>query len=370
MRRPRPSSDKLTKMFRPSLQREDAPLAAALVFGALVMFAQPLRFALSVAEDISRADQAKRQVTDMERLMTVSGALANTVDSAGFRTEVWRHVPAFVDDRQAWLAIEARGEWQWMIEPSSDAHDTLDLIPTLLQRAEIGQRRHQGLALFPLKIAGRATGLLAVQDSPPLTVVDESRIHALVAILSAAVKNVQLFEHVQLTSVSDALTGCFNRARGFEMLETELRRMKRVGRPLSIIMYDVDSFKAINDEHGHLVGDNLLRAVGETFRRTLRTSDIKCRYGGDEFLVILPDTPLEGADHVSDHVRRSIERLEISGRTRAISCRLSLGVAAAAEGEIDPVALVRRADENLYQDKRRRSPNLRLFTGGQSSARG
>lgn len=208
-----------------------------------------------------------------------------------------------------------------------------------------------------------------MRNSPPLTIVDESRIHALVAILSAAVKNVQLFEHVQLTGVSDALTGCCNRARGFEMLEVELRRIKRHGRPLSIIMYDVDSFKAINDDHGHLVGDSILRAVGETFRRTLRTSDVKCRYGGDEFLVILPDTPIEGAAHVGDHVRRSIEQIEIPGHTGPISCRVSLGIAAAVEVETDPVALVRRADEALYQDKRRRSPNLRLFTGGQTFAR-
>ncbi len=175
----------------------------------------------------------------------------------------------------------------------------------------------------------------------------------LAVILSVAVKNVHLFRQMQLDSVSDALTGCFNRAHAFATLDSELRRSKRSKRPLSVVMFDIDGFKAINDEFGHVSGDTLLQSIGATLERTLRTSDVKCRYGGDEFLAILPDTPLEGAEQVAEHLRRAIERLEVSSPAHTVSCRISVGVSGATPGETDPIALVTRVDAALYRDKKR-----------------
>lgn len=373
----------------------DGLLLLGLIAGAAVMFGQPLRTMLSRAEDVSRtygldvvpalvilvlvltvrlyqrqrdaaaaaqiaardAEDAKRQTRDMTRLVDASHALANALDHGQLRVEAWRHVPALTGGRTAWVAASEPQAWHWVMEADAEREARLlNLAPTLLQRAEAGERRFEGWAIFPLRTSGRPSGVLAVEDAPPLTAVDERRIEALAAIVSIAAKNVQVFQQMQVSSVSDALTGCFNRAHAFATLDSELRRARRSNRASSIVMIDVDDFKRINDAHGHVQGDAVLASIGETLRRTLRSSDIKCRYGGDEFVVILPETPLDGAEQVAEHLRRAIERVEHPGRTRPFSVGVSLGAAAALEGEVDVMALVERAEAALYRDRARRAP--------------
>lgn len=385
----------------------DGRLLLGLVVGAAVMFGQPLRQILSQAEDVSRlygvdvvpalvilvlvltvhlyqrqrdaaaamalaerdAADAKRTTRDLSRLVDASHALANALDHGQLRVEAWRHVPALTGGRSAWVAVTEPNAWHWVMEADGDqeAH-LLDLAPTLLQLTEAGERRHNGWALFQLRSSGRPLGVLAVEDAPTLTEVDEQRLETLAAIISIAVKNVQLFAQMQVSSVSDALTGCFNRAHAFATLDNELRRAKRNRRPLSILMIDVDDFKRINDEHGHLCGDAVLESLGETLRRTLRSSDVKCRYGGDEFIIILPETPIDGADQVADHIRRAIERVEHPGRTRSFTIEVSIGVSAAQPGEAEALALVGRADAALYRDKGRKAHGLRLVASGANTA--
>ena len=138
---------------------------------------------------------------------------------------------------------------------------------------------------------------------------------------------------------------------GFEMLELQLRRSKRTQSRLAVLMLDVDDFKTVNDRHGHLAGDRVLEAVGSTLRRTLRTTDIKCRYGGDEFLVVLLDTPLDAARSVAEHLRRACESVQVDVPGGRLSCKISVGVTDANPGELDAPSLVHRADEALYLDK-------------------
>jgi diguanylate cyclase (GGDEF)-like protein len=373
------------------IERRDGPLAIALIVGAFVMFHQPLRFALVIAEDVSRtyhidlvpglmifvlvftihhwqkhrdaalaaglavreADEARRAVSNMERLIDASRGVAAAIDSSKLRTEAWRHVPPIVGNRPVSLAVKTVLDWKWVVEPiEGDAEAMLERVPELLKREEAGETNHDGLMLFPLRASGPAFGLLAVQNSPAFSVIERKQAEALAALLAIAVQNVHLFEEMQVTSASDSLTGCFNRAHAFATLDNELRRSRRSRRPLSIIMMDIDGFKAINDAHGHLQGDRLLEAVGDTLRRTLRMSDVKCRYGGDEFLIILPETPLEGALQVGEHLRQAVERVEVPGNGGQFSCRVSLGVATAAD-DTDPHGLVHRADLALYEDKAR-----------------
>jgi diguanylate cyclase (GGDEF)-like protein len=149
------------------------------------------------------------------------------------------------------------------------------------------------------------------------------------------------------------LTGCFNHQHCLEALDSELRRARRSGRPLSIVMFDIDHFKSINDDLGHLRGDEILRAVGAQLARMLRTSDVSCRYGGDEFLIILPETDLPGAERVAEALRREIATLVIStAAERVLTVTASIGVAVAAPTEVDVAALIKRTDEALYRAKR------------------
>ena len=136
------------------------------------------------------------------------------------------------------------------------------------------------------------------------------------------------------------------------MLDREMQLATRRRQPLSVLMFDIDRFKTINDELGHLRGDDLLRAVGAQLTRVLRSTDVRCRYGGDEFLIILPDTPLLGAQQVAEGLRREIATLAMVAGDRTIPVTASFGVAAASHSDLGVTGLIERADDALYQAKR------------------
>ena len=155
---------------------------------------------------------------------------------------------------------------------------------------------------------------------------------AAAALLAIAVRNAQLFADVRDHSVKDSLTGCFNRAYALEFLDGELARSRRSGNPVSVVLFDVDDFKRINDRCGHLCGDNVLAAVGQRLRQVLRRSDIRCRYGGDEFLLVLPDTGDSGAARVAEWVRGEIEQIAAGPTGERLSVTISAGTATDSQG--------------------------------------
>ena len=159
-----------------------------------------------------------------------------------------------------------------------------------------------------------------------------------------SVKNAQLFREVRENSVSDALTGCFTRGHALEVVDAELRRARRSQMPVSLIMFDLDHFKDVNDRHGHLCGDAVLSAVGKRMKEVLRGSDLKCRYGGEEFLVLLPETPLHGARRVADTLRR-----EIAERPVPV-----VGRSADGDGQLRPGADDARRGQRAGGDRARR----------------
>jgi diguanylate cyclase (GGDEF)-like protein len=118
-----------------------------------------------------------------------------------------------------------------------------------------------------------------------------------------------------------------------------------------MIMFDLDHFKEINDRYGHLGGDAVLTAVGARMRGGLRSSDLKCRYGGEEFLILLPDTPLAGAKHVAETLRRDIADMQISWKDQVIQVTASFGVTASLPSEVDVQTFISRADAALYKAK-------------------
>ena len=171
------------------------------------------------------------------------------------------------------------------------------------------------------------------------------------ALLAISIRNAQLFQDLRENSLRDALTGCFNRTYALEVLDTELRRARRSNTPMSLIMFDIDRFKDINDRYGHLCGDAVLAAVGARMREVLRGSDVKCRYGGEEFLVLLPETPLEGAKRVAETLRRGLAEMPINWKAETVAVTASFGVSGAHPAEVDGTALIARADAALYRAK-------------------
>lgn len=152
-------------------------------------------------------------------------------------------------------------------------------------------------------------------------------------------------------SILDGLTGLFNARHFFSLLESEIRRAERYGRPLSLLLMDVDNFKKYNDSFGHLEGDKVLARLADVIRRNLRSSDAACRYGGEEFVVILPETTGEQGAQFADRIREDFAgeafRPEAGGEIRVT---VSIGVSRFSSG-MDTSAFVNEADANMYRAK-------------------
>lgn len=170
--------------------------------------------------------------------------------------------------------------------------------------------------------------------------------------IGLAVANLRLRDSLRNQAIRDGLTGLFNRRYFEEAAERELSRAKRHGRPLVFMVLDVDHFKRFNDTHGHDAGDYLLREVGKLLRRSVRQSDFACRYGGEEFVLILPESSVEEASKRADEIRRGFHALGLSHQGKVLGeVTVSIGVAAYPDHGTERDVLIRCADEALYRAK-------------------
>jgi diguanylate cyclase (GGDEF)-like protein len=163
----------------------------------------------------------------------------------------------------------------------------------------------------------------------------------------------KLIESLREETIRDSLTNLFNYQKFHESLEKEIYRARRYDLQLSVILADIDHFKAVNDNHGHLAGDYALKKIAESLKSSLRESDSAARYGGEEFAFILPETGLEGAFILAERLRDRINSMTINYESKKISTTMSFGVAS-----LDPTNpmsrtdLIKNADRALYQAKR------------------
>jgi diguanylate cyclase (GGDEF)-like protein len=160
-------------------------------------------------------------------------------------------------------------------------------------------------------------------------------------------------ERAEEEAITDALTGLSNQRRFRQILGKEVERAKRFDRPLSVVMLDLDDFKEINDTHGHLQGDRVLREVGRVMRAESREVDEPARYGGEEFAIVLPETRIDGAMEVGERVRRRLDemRLPLDGLDEDLTVRASVGVSGSPEQTLDATSLIKAADQALYRAK-------------------
>ncbi len=170
--------------------------------------------------------------------------------------------------------------------------------------------------------------------------------------LSSGVTNARLYARVQRQAITDGLTGLFNHRTGQEKLADQLRLAERYQRNLAVVMIDVDHFKSINDSYGHPCGDTVLKTLARIIRSDCRDVDIPVRYGGEEFLLVLPEVNQEGALVVAERIRRHVAREVIKHEEIEITVTASLGVAAYPEDAEGAQALLDLADKALYMSKR------------------
>ena len=163
-------------------------------------------------------------------------------------------------------------------------------------------------------------------------------------------------EEIRILSITDHLTGCFNRGYMTSHLPEEINRASRYGRPLSLIMCDIDRFKNVNDSRGHVTGDSVLKLVVDSIQKALRKDiDWAARYGGEEFLIVLPETDREGAWVVAERLRQMMAEKPIKTEDHEVAVTASFGLASFDPGtDVPPSAeaLIKEADRHLYQAKR------------------
>jgi diguanylate cyclase (GGDEF)-like protein len=154
-------------------------------------------------------------------------------------------------------------------------------------------------------------------------------------------------------AIRDPLTGVFNRRYLQETLEREIARVHRVRQPVGIMIMDIDNFKLINDTYGHTAGDLMLEALGELLKANIRLEDIACRYGGEEFVVVMPGASLQTANERASIIRARFEALRVTYESYHIHATVSMGVAAyPMHGSTGEEVLI-RADRALYRAKQR-----------------
>jgi two-component system cell cycle response regulator len=169
---------------------------------------------------------------------------------------------------------------------------------------------------------------------------------------SLALNNALIHSHLQRIAALDTLTGAYNRRFGLIRLREEFNRAVRTGSSLGIVMMDIDHFKSINDTYGHLVGDRVLGQIAESTRQALREGDLMVRYGGEEFLIILPGASLENCAQISERVRRLIADAMVKDGKQFIHFTASLGATAYPTDNVEhELELVKHADAVLYTAK-------------------
>jgi diguanylate cyclase (GGDEF)-like protein len=377
--------------------RQDRMLVAGLAVALIVVFARPLGYLLDVATDVERssglaliealiiltvvfvlhqqgkrqeakaaaaaaqavASQAEDRANELERLVDFGHSLGRSLDFESIREVVLEQLPKLTGSDEAWVLIRERGLWQALGGVRDSRRDIERARGHIADRAIVidgpwprDPVTTDGHLCLPLTAGGFGVGVLGIPDtSGPLTASRRRVIATAAALLAISLRNAQLFRDVRENSLRDGLTGCFNRTHSLEVIDTELRRARRSQLPVSVIMFDLDHFKDINDRYGHLCGDAVLAAVGVRMRDVLRGSDLKCRFGGEEFLVLLPETPIEGAKRVADTLRRELADIRIEWKGELVRTTASFGVTTAQPSEIDREAVVGRADAALYRAK-------------------
>jgi diguanylate cyclase (GGDEF)-like protein len=186
-------------------------------------------------------------------------------------------------------------------------------------------------------------GIYAVEDLKLLTVLANQA--------AISLENQQLYQKLEKEAITDGLTSVYNYRFLISALEREIKRAKRFKQTFSFIMMDVDNLKEYNDRLGHLAGSQALKEIARTMKAQAREVDLVCKYGGDEFAILLPQTSMRGAEAVAQRILEAIARYKFDGKTRGLlTC--SAGVATFPEDGRTVRALIASADKVLYQSKR------------------
>jgi diguanylate cyclase (GGDEF)-like protein/putative nucleotidyltransferase with HDIG domain len=271
--------------------------------------------------------------------------LANDAFASYFENERRPFVGRRIDDF-AWQAERPDQPLPWDVAAEADEELTHRVT---LHMANGAYRRFRVRAAVILDDLRLRVGVVVYCED--VTAMEEKR-EALKFTLSELQKSrdelTQQNQELQILATRDPLTSCLNRRTFFELFDKHWQTARHTKTALSCVMLDIDYFKLINDYHGHRAGDEVLRAVAATLQQTVHSTHLVCRYGGEEFCILMPNVDIQEAESLSEHIRKAISQLDCYN-TRITA---SVGVSAASLAAVDPQALIDQADKCLYIAKR------------------
>lgn len=214
---------------------------------------------------------------------------------------------------------------------------------------EHGTRQPHSCA-YTLLLSDQTLGVMTYTRSRPFSESDAASLELLTSQIVYPLRNALLYQEAVVAASRDPLTGANNRAHLESTLEREVSLAQRHGGALSLIMFDLDHFKQVNDRHGHTTGDCVLRTFAARLSQCIRSSDVLFRYGGEEFVVVLRNTDLRGAALLAERVRQVVEALQVECSGKTVPLTVSAGVATLSAGE-DAPHFLQRTDRALYHSK-------------------
>ncbi|MBI5030671.1 MAG: diguanylate cyclase [Chloroflexi bacterium] len=268
-------------------------------------------------------------------------------DRLTFGSSIWRDGSKgqeWSSPRQNGLTYAVARGGEIIAVPDMRNHPLFVGTPSTWQGAIIG---------MPLKIAEHVVGVMTIAFEEVREFVEsELRVLRLLAAHAAiAIENARLYDQVQQLAVTDSLTGLLNRRGFYQIGALEFDRAWRFNRPLAAMMLDVDHFKQINDTYTHAIGDQVLIALANACRNSLRTVDVIGRYGGEEFVILLPEADIEVASHVAERLRNTVEEIRLPANGAEVYVTISVGVAAMSANTTTLELLIERADRAQYRAK-------------------
>jgi len=231
------------------------------------------------------------------------------------------------------------------------------------QRAFLGNYKTNNCVIAPLICQDRVVGALNLADKIEgggFGREDIALIELFSQLVGASIGNIKLFEKIQRQAATDGLTGLANHKTFYEILERELWRSRRHGGQISLIMVDIDNLKKINDVYGHRAGDKVIREISRKIKESIRQIDTAARYGGDEFVVILPNTPLSDAVVVAERMVESVANCPATWHKEQIGLSISVGLGQ-YDANTNPEDITSRSDKALYTAKQAGKNTVRVF---------
>jgi diguanylate cyclase (GGDEF)-like protein len=221
--------------------------------------------------------------------------------------------------------------------------------------ASIEDMRREGIVFFssiPLKVEDFVMGFLVLASKTEVKFdFDFAALLSLIGNnLSLIAEKIRVFQEARHLAVTDSLTGLYNTRYLYPMLESEVARTQRYSTPFSVILFDIDDFKNLNDTYGHQAGDEVLRALAEVLKATSRKTDVVARYGGEEFIAVLPNTPKKEALKLASRIKEAVEKTVFLNK-EAVRITMSGGVANFPKDAKDSKSLLYAADMAMYKAK-------------------